>query len=560
MRYKIFFAALCMAFSIQSAALADSFDYSVTQPTETNNAVVELSGSIEGYNGDSVSVVVYKKLPDSSVWSIDYFNQMAVNADNSFGITYTLNNPTLGSSFKAIVTAGAERKQKSFGYFNDTYLNSCAQTATGYTDLQKSEFGQYIKDTSIAFGFDMDAGGEYDILSPRGKDMVIEELFVNRSDYSDVDDYRTAFDGFVDEQSIVDNINSATDKNDFISRLSQNAIALGLVATEINANSDMADKLFPPQFNLISEIKTAVTDFLILKSVNAVDFTNTTLMVSVLDKYKNELSIDSKFFTDSTFYAGFLMGIEYTSIVELKDKIIYALTQQKPVITPTPPSGGGGGGGAPSNDDNEDTAVVITPVVKEEVEPIQKEEAPVFADIDRVTWAKEAIEYLYDKKVVSGKDQYNFFPMDNVSRAEYIKMLVVAFDYEDKDAYTDKFNDLAEGSWAMPYIASAYRNKLVYGIEENIFGVSNNITREDMCVMLYRIITDKKIVIDESEPSAISDEDEIAEYAKEAVTKLRRMGIIDSVGNGRFEPKSYASRAMAAQVIYSLMIRMEVNG
>lgn len=46
------------------------------------------------------------------------------------------------------------------------------------------------------------------------------------------------------------------------------------------------------------------------------------------------------------------------------------------------------------------------------------------------------------------------------------------------------------------------------------------------------------------------DFDEISEYAKPAVSYLAGAGIINGMGNNKFEPKTAVTRAMLAQIIY----------
>ena len=50
-----------------------------------------------------------------------------------------------------------------------------------------------------------------------------------------------------------------------------------------------------------------------------------------------------------------------------------------------------------------------------------------------------------------------------------------------------------------------------------------------------------------------NDYEEIAQYAKTAVSTLAGAGIINGMGDGSFEPNSPATRAQAAKIIYEVI-------
>jgi len=50
--------------------------------------------------------------------------------------------------------------------------------------------------------------------------------------------------------------------------------------------------------------------------------------------------------------------------------------------------------------------------------------------------------------------------------------------------------------------------------------------------------------------AAFNDAQDVASYAKEAVTVMSQAGIINGVGNDKFDPKGTATRAQAAVFLY----------
>ena len=175
-----------------------------------------------------------------------------------------------------------------------------------------------------------------------------------------------------------------------------------------------------------------------------------------------------------------------------------------------------------------------------------------FSDISNVKWAKEAIEYLAARGVISGPGDGTFRPNDNVTRAEFIKMLMMALELEDEEAVCT-FSDVNEGAWYYKPIATAQKLGIVKGKGDGTFGVNDEILRQDMTVMTYR--TEQLLDIDLDDDVNVepfTDEAEISSYAKEAVTAMQRAGIINGIGDGSFAPKNSVTRAEAAVIIYRL--------
>ena len=163
-------------------------------------------------------------------------------------------------------------------------------------------------------------------------------------------------------------------------------------------------------------------------------------------------------------------------------------------------------------------------------------------------WAKEVVNALAEKGIVSGYDDNSFRPNNTVTRNEFITMLIRAFDKLDENAeYT--FTDGDKNAWYAKYIASAKQAGILSGYEDGSFGDGENITRQDLAVMAYRLAGLNKA----EDYTAFADDDKIADYAKEAVYALNAAGIINGMGDNMFEPSANATRAQAARIIYLIL-------
>lgn len=179
------------------------------------------------------------------------------------------------------------------------------------------------------------------------------------------------------------------------------------------------------------------------------------------------------------------------------------------------------------------------------------DESNAFNDIDSVPWAIKPINYLYKKGIINGTGGGKFSPNDMVKREEAVKMIINSFGLYDESAKA-VFDDLSENEWYYKYIASAKEKNIVNGISESLFGIGNNVTRQDIAVMIYNAaaasgngFTVKK--------TDFSDFDRIADYAKEAVSYLAGGKVINGMTDGSFAPNEFATRAQAAKMIYALI-------
>lgn len=130
-------------------------------------------------------------------------------------------------------------------------------------------------------------------------------------------------------------------------------------------------------------------------------------------------------------------------------------------------------------------------------------------------------------------------------------MAVSAFGIYNAELVSD-FEDTDKNEWYSPYIASAKKDGLVNGVSETEFGLGNNIKRQDMAVIIYNGLKKKGYNFSNKQVS-FEDEDTIDDYAKTAVSALAASGIINGMDNGCFKPHDNATRAQAAQMIYTML-------
>ena len=113
-------------------------------------------------------------------------------------------------------------------------------------------------------------------------------------------------------------------------------------------------------------------------------------------------------------------------------------------------------------------------------------------------------------------------------------------------AYGGAFTDLAAGQY---YSAAAQWASLTGIAAGSRFNANAAITREDMCLMLYRCAgVCGKTLPAANAATVFTDDASISADAKTAVYALQRAGVVSGTGNGAFSPKGSATRAQVAQI------------
>ncbi len=218
------------------------------------------------------------------------------------------------------------------------------------------------------------------------------------------------------------------------------------------------------------------------------------------------------------------------------------LVNSRPSVRPSG-GGGGGGGGAPTIKKDS-----LAPVV-----PQNNLTQATFTDCEHVSWAKDSILRLKAKGIVNGKSETSFNPDDSVTREEFLKMLLLACKIEIQADSKVNFEDVSSDSWCVPYVSTAVNLGIVKGISDTEFGVGQEITRQDMAVLCYRVLKHLNKTQTYELLSNFVDSENFSDYAVEAIGTMHKLGIIKGMDGNRFEPFVFATRAQAAVIVDRLM-------
>lgn len=214
-------------------------------------------------------------------------------------------------------------------------------------------------------------------------------------------------------------------------------------------------------------------------------------------------------------------------------------------------SGGGGGGGGSTNKTPTVASVQMSAsdyTPSSSLTPVQK----TFNDIDNYEWAMPGILALADRNIINGVAEDRFDPSRNITREEFAKILVGALGASDYAYSNNVFSDAKDSDWFVKYINVAAQLGIVKGVGNGVFGTGNNITRQDMAVMIYNALKYRNANMSTG-TFRFDDDAQIAGYAKDAVGALHELGAINGVTETTFAPTGLATRAQAAKIIYSVL-------
>ena len=227
----------------------------------------------------------------------------------------------------------------------------------------------------------------------------------------------------------------------------------------------------------------------------------------------------------------------------------------------------------------------ITPMqiyhVKAEETPGQNAEKRIeFIDVARGSeegnsdyhWAKDFIYKLADKELINGYplgDQeegiFEFKPDQLITRAEYLKMLINAFDILEAGATCPEFVDVEPGSWYEEFVATAKNKEITSGKDESHFAPGEYMSREQMMTLTARTL---KAVKGKEYPAAgeisellkdFTDQDDISPFTnfKESVALNVKLEIVGGYGqdDGSFKifPKAEIKRGEVAKILAGAM-------
>ena len=110
-----------------------------------------------------------------------------------------------------------------------------------------------------------------------------------------------------------------------------------------------------------------------------------------------------------------------------------------------------------------------------------------YSDVAPTAWYNNAVSTLSRMGILGGYEDGSFRPNDSITRAEFAKIAVSFFEYEDISA-ENIFTDVAAGSWYENFVAVAAKLGLIEGYAGNVYRPNESITRAEACTIINRTL------------------------------------------------------------------------
>lgn len=178
-------------------------------------------------------------------------------------------------------------------------------------------------------------------------------------------------------------------------------------------------------------------------------------------------------------------------------------------------------------------------------------------------WAKDAVNDMGSRMVISGVGNSMFEPDRDITRAEFAAIIVRALGLKSGTGSTP-FTDVRSSEWYAGFIKTAYEYKLISGYSEDKFAPMDKITREQAMTMITRAmrITGLKVEFASGEAEKLlagfSDADKADDYAKGSIAASVKTGIVSGRGNNLVAPKENITRAEVAEIVRRLLQKSEL--
>ena len=176
-----------------------------------------------------------------------------------------------------------------------------------------------------------------------------------------------------------------------------------------------------------------------------------------------------------------------------------------------------------------------------------------FTDVDRNAWYHPFVDFALEHGIMAGTGTNSFSPNTNLTREQFVTIL---WRVAGSPAATvaNPFQDVSESDWSYKAILWAYEFGVTAGISPDCFGRSNNVTREQLAMFLYKFASLKGLDLSaQADLSGYPDVDSISGYAVKAIQWAVANGLMSGTqvddSTVLLDPQGTSSRAVGATML-----------
>lgn len=548
-----------------SAALLSDVEINV----DSDSKKIIVTGLVEQYEDDQMVTVRIKKSGVATPETVYGIRQEKVQADGSFTISTILGNNAKGGPLKILVSGNGITNpiDEEHIYFDDDYIKTMVD------ELDKSSSDEIVFNEKLVYyaglgALDIDLNEDFYKANTKNVEQIMRNTLA-LTEYDTAEDISLLFYACVAACKINKYVADEGANSDIGNIVRQYAKFCGLENIDEDdikpdeADKYLLDKIDADAFDFVfgERVKSlkVVNDFIALKdlyreayAIAKLNSSQKTDIATVLSVYNDDafgLNLTGEYEKlDPVEVAKSLYDRAYLYVENIKkdfDKRVAELVKSANEKSYSSSSGGGSSSGSKG-------MIISQPVIIPDESDKNSESKAEFSDVSDVEWAIDGINYLCDIDVITGYSDGTFKPHNNVTRAEFIKMVVSALpSYE--TTKENIFDDVSKDDWYYSYVVSAFSMGLVNGNGTG-FEPERQITRQEAVSILTRLVAKLGITLNKIRDYEIfGDDKDIKEYAKQNVLDLYCAGIISGFEDGSFKPNGYTTRAQAAKMIYEVL-------
>lgn len=550
-------------FSVVSYA-ADEISFSVRYDAQSGQ--VSLRGTAYGIVTVRVAEADAADFSDDNL-PVDYHQ---FNSNGAFIDEFYLPSGSADGKYDILITASGKSGTKTLVTYSQTDADRIVSNQISSAS-SSSEFVSDISGNAEALGIDV-SDSDY-------SEAALELMYALDEDYANSSELYNSY-------LLCMAITSLQDKDEagVLAKLRQYDTFLNIdVDNDFENNENLNDtskstllqRLASLDYSAVVEEAEDITDETDFKAVYLAEsalsnITNTESWQELRDIYntkfpflKENIADKNSDYKNATASSVFeeLANFDFDEISDLKtnfDEAVYNVVNYQSNKNNSSSSGGGGGGGggwsAPSSSGAStsfDEAPGFVEKIKTELTvPNLSGVKASYTDVAEGAWYTDSVTILGGSGIINGDPNGTFRPDDSITRAEFAKLIVAAFNIK---AEKSGFSDVAGDSWYEPYVTVASGAGIIQGYDGK-FSPNDKITRQDAAVIIYRVAALAGLeYTGYKEPSDLNT---ASVYAWPAIVTLFHNGVISGVGADMFMPLSNISRAQAAQLIYNTINNM----
>lgn len=544
-------AVMCVIFCTSLASMA-AVPLSFVAGFDPETGIVTLSGEGSG----NITVRIGCVLSDGSE-PATYFSEAIppiifdiIKADGDFTYKCIFPDGTPGGGYVAYLRDDSTVKSDGFRFYDvaaaERNIIPLLNTAIGTNNF--AQFSSIVTSSAENLGIDS-SDSVYKNKAP----MIIELLYKCNESFADAPDFYNQYYNMYSIAAI-----SGSNRTSIEAVMRKYSLNLGInydtdydSDTRLDENAKTKLCSFLAGYDYTSVIPSGVTFGEILQSLKPVAVVATVskwqeLSKAMTDSFKSdfefiyEQNTEHKSLSSLTQVYSKMMN-DVSKFNTLKDVQLSFNSAVSAVIKESKkpsPSGGTIGGGAVTMP-KDDGAIVTNPIPAP---------AELFNDVSTGYWGFEAVNELAKSKIINGYEDGSFKPENFITRAEFVKIIVSLAGYE---LSASNFDDVDNSAWYSQYVGAASKAGIAHGADGR-FNPENNITRQDAATIIHRVLSGKSIEFYEGKN--FTDSDAISDYAKEAISALSSIEIINGYTTGEFLPLGNITRAEAAQMLYKAKV------